>query len=364
MYFDHAATSPCSQQLLKRLPFLAEKAAYNPSSSHSGGISTRKELQSVRRKVSDVLSCSEEEIYFTSGATEANNMVLRGMAQRKSGHIVSSNVEHDSVEKNLLFLEQKGYEVTRLSPDRLTTSDVLDALKENTFLVSIMTVQNELGSIYTLEGLGKELRKRGVYYHRDAVQSFGKIPFRPSKESVDFASFSGHKLGALKGLGILYVRNGIKLAPLFLGGGQERGLRAGTENTLGILSLGEVLAELNLEKNYGYVQKLKDEVSEGIMRLGGECLCKEGDSPYILALSFPLPAEVLLSALSMKGAYLSAGSACHAKSKAQARILPYLDPSFASGYLRLSLSPHNSLVEVQTFLLLLEETLKELKEYL
>lgn len=362
MYFDHAATSPCSSKILRKLPELAERAAYNPSSSHEMGLSTRREISRVRRLLASFLACREDEIIFTSGATEANNMVLRGLGRKRKGHIITSAVEHDSVENTLKSLEEEGIEITRLSPKLLTTEEVLNAVREDTFLVSIMAVQNEIGSIYSLEDLGPALKKKGILYHRDAVQALGKIPF--SVDDVDFASFSSHKLGGLKGLGMLYLGKDVHLPPLLLGGNQEGKRRAGTENTLAILVLGEILKDFDLQERYAHVQTLNDFLRASMCELGGKILSDEDASPYLLGASFPIPAEVLLSALSLKGVYASAGSACHAGSNRLARILPYLDPQDASGFIRFSLSSETTKKQCDDLLHVLEKTINELKRYL
>lgn len=361
MYLDHAATSPCSQEILDGLAELAKKSAYNPSSSHQMGIEVRNGITKTRKKLASMLGCHEDEVYFTSGATESNNMVLKGL--KKKGHVISSAIEHDSVENSLLNLEKQGYRITRLPPKKLTTEGVIDALCDDTVLVSIMAVQNELGSIFPLHGLGEELKRRKILYHRDGVQAFGKIPFHVEEEQVDYASFSAHKLGGLKGLGILYVRRGVELEPLLHGGHQEKGMRPGTENTLGILVLGEVLKTLDLHRNFDHVHRLNTGLREGIQELGGHLLSDVDASPYILGVSFGVPGEVLLSALSLKGVYASAGSACRQGSHHEARVLPYLDKDLRAGFVRFSLSAQSTVEEIESFLNILENTLIELKRY-
>lgn len=366
MYFDHASTSPPSDSLNRSLYELSLLSQYNPSSSHKGGLELRKRLTTVRAQVACLIGARPEEIYFTSGATESNNLVLQGLSYNKKGHILSSAVEHDSVEETLVFLEKQGISVTRLSPKQLRSKEsVLEHLREDTFLVSVMCVQNESGERYPLEGLGEILEKKEILYHRDGVQAFGKIPLNVKKENIDFASFSSHKLGGLKGLGILYAKRGLPLHPLFYGGSQEANLRPGTENTLAILALGYILEERSVMEDYTYVEKLNKRLRMGFENLGGTLLSLEGASPYILAVSFPVPSEVLLTALSLKDIYVSAGSACHANSKRQARIVPFLENmELGKGMLRFSLSTNNTLEEIENMLEILCETLKELKKYL
>ncbi len=364
MYFDHAATSPPQEELNNSLIDLSSLAAYNPSSSHFKGLEVRRSLEEVREKLARYMGAKPGEIYFTSGATEANNIILQGLARGRGGHIISSGVEHDSVEMALKYLEKKGIEVSRLGPKELLTREaVLDRVRDNTFLVSLIKVQNETGDNYPLDGLGRELRKRGIYYHRDMVQALGKFRINLAEEALDFASFSSHKLGGLKGLGILFKREGLELDPLIFGGGQERDLRPGTENTLAILALGWVLDRLNLE-SYKKVEELNQLMRRRFKSLGGLIISSETASPYILAASFKPPSEVLLTALSSRGVYASAGSACHAGSGRVARIGKYLDPELLRGMVRFSLSSQTSLEETERMLDILEETLKELERYL
>lgn len=366
MYFDHASTSPTTLSLNRKISELLPLAGYNPSSSHSKGLELREALEDVRSQVARFIGAKPWEVFFTSGATESNNLALQGGKFHKKGHLISSAVEHDSVEETLFYLESQGFSITRLAPDQLRNkSTILRHLREDTQLVSIMAVQNETGECYPLEGLGEELRKRSILYHRDGVQALGKIPFNVHEEKCDMASFSAHKLGGLKGLGILYLREGLKLQPLIYGGSQESTLRPGTENTLAILALGEVLKELKMGVSSNEVAELSTLLKKGIIELGGKILSPGDSTPYIVAVSFPLPSEVLLSALSLKGVYVSAGSACHAKSGREARIIPYLeDKKLGKGFLRFSLSRHTTREEIEHMLDILSFTLKELKRYL
>ncbi|HZK09787.1 MAG TPA: cysteine desulfurase family protein [Clostridia bacterium] len=366
MYFDHAATSPPSEKLNRSLYELSSLSGYNPSSSHKLGLEQRKRLENVRTQIARLIGARPEEIYFTSGATESNNLALQGFCYKKKGHIISSAVEHDSVEKNLDFLESQGFNVTRLSPKNLTSKQkILEHLRDDTILVSLMSVQNETGEHYGLDGLGEALRKKNIVYHRDCVQTFLKLPLDVNKEQVDMACFSSHKVGGLKGLGILYCRKGLSIEPLFFGGGQESNLRPGTENTLAILALGHILKEEKMQENYNYIKKLNSYLGRGFVDLGGRLISPPDASPYILAVSFPVPSEVLSTALSLKGVYVSAGSACHARSGKEARIAPYLaSQELARGMLRFSFSVENTHKEAETMLEILSQSLKELKKYL
>lgn len=363
MYFDHAATSPLSQGLKSQLKELIELAGYNPSSSHKKGLEVRRALEDARETLASFLGADSEEIFFTSSATESNNLILQGLARGRKGHIISSAVEHDSVEKTLKHLEEQGIEVTRLEPSRLTTDEVISEIRKDTFLVSLIMVQNESGDIYPLEGLGDELDKRGIYYHRDLVQALAKVDFSLSQDYIDLASFSSHKLGGLKGLGMVYKKKGLELAPLMYGGDQEKQLRPGTENTLAILLLGELIKEMDLDANKR-IRELNHFMRKRIQAMGGRIISQESASPYILAASFSPPAEVFLTALSMKGVYASAGSACHARSKKIARIAKFIDKDLTAGMIRLSLSSTTSLDEVEKMLDIVEETHEELKRYL
>lgn len=343
IYFDNAATALPHPALASQLMPLLNEYPANPSSVHSLGIKARHELERVRQLVADMARVKPGEVIFTSGGTEANNMLLRGLLQ-PGDHLITSPIEHASIDHLLPHLE--GVAVTKL--DELTSQAVLEAIRPQTRLVSIMHVNNETGQVFDFPGLYKELKRRRIYYHRDAVQSFGKLAL---DGEYDFLSFSGHKIGSLKGTGGLIARHNLK--PLLWGGDQEKALRPGTENMPGILALGIVLEEeaSRISQRYAEVARLNQRMRE-LLAEKVEILSPEDASPYILSLSVPgVPSEVLLNAMSSRQMYFSAGSACSARSKHHSHVIAWLtrDEAIRAGAFRLSFSWQNDSLQVEQF---------------
>lgn len=363
MYLDHAATArmhPAAAAFLSELPPLIA----NPSSSHGAGLAIRRRIDRVRQTVADAIGVYPEEIYFTGSASEANALIH--LSLRQKAHIVTTQVEHSSVEQNLLLAERRGVRVTRvaLREGTLHTEDILRAIEKDTKLVSIMSINNETGHRFHLEGLDEELLRRGIHFHRDAVQSLGKYPF--SARSLTSASFSPHKIGSLSGLGILYLKNGAKAAPLYGGGGQEKGLRSGTHNTLSILCAGEVLsASLSkMQEHLSLAEEMRGIVRAGMEEIGGVTLSPADGSKYILSISLPdLPAEVVVSALSREGIYISAASACSSAAKGVSRVIRGFtsEPALEKGALRFSFSPFDQRKDVAQTMIKINEVIEGLR---
>ena len=356
IYFDNAATALPHPALASRLLSLLTEYPANPSAAHSLGIKARHELERVRQQVADMARVKPGEVIFTSGGTEANNMLLQGVLQ-PGDHLITSPIEHASIDQLLPHLE--GVSVTKL--DDLTSQSVLDAIRPQTKLVSLMHVNNETGQVFDFPGLHKELKRRRIYYHRDAVQSFGKLSL---DGEYDFLSFSAHKIGGLKGTGGLIARQPLK--PLLWGGDQEKGLRPGTENLPGILALGLVLDEEapRISQRYAEVAGLNQRMRQ---LLAKDChiLSPEDASPYILSLSVPgVPSEVLLNAMSGRQMYFSAGSACSARSKHHSHVIAWLtqDEAIRAGALRLSFSWQNDLSQVEEFARQLIDTIDYIRK--
>lgn len=363
MYLDHAATAryhPIVRSFLAELPDLLP----NSSSSHGAGMQIRRKVDNTRRIIADALGVYPEEIYFTGSATEGNALIHLGLSKRS--HVITSEVEHSSVEQNLLMAESRGAEVTRLPliDGTLSTEQVLEALKPNTRLVSIMTINNEVGNRFQLEGLSVELMKRNIHFHRDGVQSLGKYPI----QAHDYGSavFSPHKFGSLEGVGIVYIHREARISPLYGGGGHERGLRSGTLNVPAILCAGVVLQELlpHLEEYREKVERMRSMVLKTGAELGGTTLSRENGSSYLVHMAFEdLPAEVIVNALSAEEIYVSAGSACSNSSKKISRVMRGFskNPSIVSGSLRFSFSPFDDEEEVLAACLKIRDIIIELR---
>ena len=322
VYLDHNATTRPDLEVRALMERYQETLHGNPSSIHRDGREVRTAIEEARRKVASLLSCTARRIIFTGGGSEANNMVLKGLAFRSlvgPRHLVTSSIEHPSVLRTCQWLEGLGFKVTYLPVDDyglVDPGDLIEAVNEETFLVSIMAANNETGSIQPLADLAGIARRKGVLFHTDAVQAVGKIPIDPDALGVDFLSLSGHKFHGPKGVGALYIRKGLELDPLIHGGGQEGGLRGGTENTLGIIGLGKgaELAEERLREMNGRVRRLRDRLWEGLlaivpdMKLNGH---PEHRLPNTLNVSLPgIRGESMVLKLDQRGVSFSSGSAC------------------------------------------------------
>lgn len=356
IYFDNAATAMIHPVLDERLMDQLHQAFANPSSLHRVGMASRKQVERVRGQIAQLTRVKPREVIFTSGGTEANNIILQGSV-KPGDHIITSAIEHASIHQLVSKLE--GVQVSRITD--MTLEGVLAQVRRETRLVSIMHVNNETGQVFDMPDLYRELNKRNIRLHRDAVQSFGKFPL---KGDYDYLSLSGHKLGAFKGTGALIAKQ--PLQPGWYGGDQERGLRPGTENVPGILSLGLVLeAEAGLmDHRMEHVASLNQRLRQ-LLADDTVILSPETASPYILSLSAPgIPSEVLLNAMSAKQMYFSVGSACSSRSKHHSHVIAWLtsDPELRAGAMRLSLSWQNTWEEVEVFSNQLIETIQYLRK--
>ncbi|MGB9919518.1 MAG: cysteine desulfurase family protein [Moorellales bacterium] len=336
VYLDNSATTPVRPEVRAAVYRALETVWGNPSSRHRLGLEAEKAVERARTSLARVLAVSPEEIVFTSGGTEANNLALKGLARalrRRGRHLITSAVEHPSVLNVCRQLEaEEGFEVTYLPVDEsglVRPEDVVGALRPDTVLVSIMHVNNEVGAIQPVEEIGRLLARQPekVYFHVDAVQSFGRLQLRPKAWNIDLLTLSAHKICGPKGVGALYVRRGIRLAPLMAGGDQEGGRRPGTENVPGIVGFG-VAAELcaaEAAQAVPRLQELRRRLCEGIrerlpwVRYNGPP--EEAAAPHILNVSFYVPAEWLLHFLEREGIYVSSGAACHSRRPEPSHVL-------------------------------------------
>lgn len=354
VYLDNSATTRTDPEVIRVMVDVMEKVYGNPSSLHGIGAKAHRLLEEAREAVARALGVHSGEIVFTSGGTESNNLAIKGVAeqfQNRGRHLITTEVEHPSVYQAFRQLEERGWRVTYLPVDRLgrvSEKDVGKALTEDTVLVSVMHVNNEVGTVQPIEEIGRILKSRPkVIFHVDAVQAFGKVELEPARWGVDLLSLSGHKFHGPKGVGVLYVREGLRLTPLLAGGGQEGGLRSGTENVPGIAGLAKaaILASQRKEKARQW-QKWKEElIREVTSRLEGVVVngdvTPEGGAPHILSLAFPgLKSEVIVHALEKEEVFVSSKSACSSKRETPSRVLTAmgLDDSAAIGAIRISMS--------------------------
>jgi cysteine desulfurase len=375
IYLDNSSTTrPYPQVVDKMVQALTEDYA-NPSAAHRKGVEVEKEIKIIRQNIAKVVGANDKEIYFTSGGTESNNTIIRGVAnlyKKRKNHIISTNIEHPSVLNTLKDLEEDGFEVTYLEVDKNGVIDFEEfkgSIRPTTCLVTIMHVNNELGSIQPVKEIGKYLKSldEKVYFHVDAIQSFGKIDFKPSKYNIDFMSVSGHKFHGPKGIGFMYVKSNSRIKPILFGGGQESGVRSGTENVPGIYGIGEAVKVLfddlsgNIEKMYSLKELLKTELLKIIDDV--KVNSPEDGVCHVLNIAFiGAKGEVLLHYLEQKGVYVSTGSACSAKKKGSHVLNAIgLTPKEVEGTIRFSLSDMNTEEEILEAAKIIKESVDDLR---
>jgi len=374
IYLDHAATTPVRPEVFDAMrPYFLERFG-NPSSLHSYGLDARVGVERARQQIASAIGADPQEIIFTSGGTESDNLALRGVLQRggKKDHIITSAIEHPAVLETCKFIERLGHEVTYLSVDRegrINPAEVEDAIQENTRLISIMHANNEIGSIQPIAEVGAIAAAHGIYMHTDAVQSVGKIPVNVKKLNVQMLSISSHKIYGPKGVGCLYVQKGTKLTPLVFGGGHERGLRSGTENVSGIVGFGEAM-RLAIEDftDNARIQKLRDALIDAVLREIPSTQLNGGRVhrlPNNANFSFSyIEGESLLLRLNAKGIAGSTGSACSSKKLEPSHVLLAigLSPVDAHGSLRLTLGRETTNADVRYVSEVLPGIVNELRQ--
>jgi cysteine desulfurase len=374
-YFDNNATTRVSDEVKNEMDRFFSELYGNPSSMHYFGGQVQKYLDQARERVSMLLGCLPEEIIFTSCGTESDSTAiysaLRANPDKK--HIITTAVEHPAILNLCKYLETNGYRVTYLSVDEngmINLDELKSSITDDTAIVSIMWANNETGVIYPVEKAAEIAKERGVLFHTDAVQAAGKIPINLKNTQIDMLSLSGHKLHAPKGIGVLYVRKGVKFVPFLIGGHQERGRRAGTENVPYIVGLGKAceLAQKNMEKENTYVKNLRDMLEKKIVenikdvRINGY---KSPRTPNTTSISFGyVEGESILLMLSERGICASTGSACSSGSLEPSHVLMAMKIPFvyAHGTVRFSLSIYNTEEEVDYVVKQTKEVVERLRE--
>ncbi|NTV27842.1 MAG: cysteine desulfurase NifS [Methanothrix sp.] len=356
IYMDHSATTPVDPLVLEAmLPYFSEKYG-NASSLHSFGLEAKEALESAREKVAGLLGASPEEIIFTSGGTESDNLALKGIARRnqeKGKHIITTSVEHPAILETCRKLEKEGFEVTYLPVNNAGLVDLAaleSAIRKDTILISVMHANNEVGTIQPLEEIGKIAKKRDIYLHTDAVQSLGKIPTDVNDMGVDLLSLSAHKLYGPKGVGALYIRKGTRLESIIQGGGHERSLRSGTENVAGIVGMARAaeLANQTMAKEAERLTRLRDRLAKLVLEAVPDAWINgtmKRRLPGNLNFGFRyVEGESLLLFLDSMGIAVSTGSACSSHKLEPSHVLRSLGlkPEECHGSLRVTLGRSNT----------------------
>ena len=348
-YLDNSATTRVCPEAAEAALKAMTDIYGNPSSTHTKGREAKHLLDDCRKKTARALGCKSEEIVYTSCGSESDNWALISGAEamkRYGKHIISSEVEHDAIRKTLDKLEAQGYEITRLHPDstgRITVDSVKEALRDDTILVSLMMVNNETGAVTDIHAIAEAIKAAGskALLHTDAVQAFMKIPFSAKKLGADMISVSGHKIHAPKGIGVLYIRSGLKLKPFIVGGEQEDGRRAGTEALPQIAAFAAAceIAYNNIDENIAHMKVLKDELIEKLTSEIPEAVYIKTDSPHILSISMPgWRSEVIMNLLETKEVYISKSSACKKGKRSHVLEAIGLSADVIDGALRIGLS--------------------------
>ncbi len=374
-YFDHAATTQIKPEVLEAMmPFLTNSYG-NPSSVYALGRESRSAIEQARLAVAKALNASTKEIYFTGSGTESDNWAIRGVAyanQNRGKHIVTSAIEHHAVLHTCQYLEKQGFEVTYLPVDSnglVSVESVRDAIRTDTILISIMYANNEIGTIQPIKEIGEIAKEKNIYFHTDAVQAVGNIPIDVNELNVDLLSLSSHKFNGPKGVGALYVRDGVIIDNLIHGGGQERKKRSGTENVAGIVGLGKAitLATEDIEEKNRKLIELRDTTIKELMekipytRLNGD---PKKRLPGNVNLSFEyIEGESMLLLLDMKGISASSGSACTSGSLDPSHVLLAigLPHEIAHGSLRVTFGEENTMEDIQYLVEVLPPIVEKLR---
>ncbi len=351
-YLDNSATTKVSDGACEKILELLKVNFANPSSLHSKGFEASKELEASREVIAEALGANAEEIIFTSGGTEANNLAVLGAAEalkKRGNRIITTAYEHSSVYEAAEHLRSQGFDVVILTPDskgQISDTELFEALSDKTILVSVMYVNNEVGSINPVERFSTLIKKKApnALFHVDAVQAFGKIPFKVSKIKCDLLTISAHKIHGPKGAGALYIRKGARILPKAFGGKQEKKLRPGTEALPLIAGFSKAVSELCINENYEKVSELSGYLREKLSEIEGVVINSTEDAlPYIVNFSTSvIRSETMLHFLAGRGVYVSSGSACSKGAKSHVLSSLGLSDTLLDTAIRVSFSKHNT----------------------
>lgn len=378
-YLDNSATTRCSDKAAELMMKLLLEDYGNPSSLHMKGVIAEKYINEAKKQIAKTLKAQEKEIVFTSGGTESNNLAIIGsaMANRRAGmHVITSSIEHASVSNPMAYLEEQGFEVTYLPVDSkgvISMEALKNAIREDTILVSLMQVNNEIGAIQPIEEAGKIIKAAhpDIIFHVDAIQAYGKMRIAPKKLNIDLLSVSGHKIHGPKGSGFLYIKDKTKIRPVIFGGGQQKGMRSGTENVPAIAGLGLAAEEIytDFEEKIDRMYALREYFIEQVTQIEGVSVngqSQRASAPHVVSVSIcGVRAEVMLHTLEDRGIYVSAGSACSSNKPSVSHTLKSigLAPELLDSTIRFSFSVHTTKEELDYALKVMREVIPMLQKY-
>ena len=379
VYLDNSATTRCSERAKDLMVKVLMEDYGNPSSLHMKGVEAENYIKEAKKKIARTLKVDEKEILFTSGGTESNNTALIGAAlanKRAGNHIITTSIEHASVSAVAGYLEELGFRVTYLKVDAngiISLEELQEAVCEDTILVSMMMVNNEIGAVEPIEEAVKIIKAKNpnTLVHVDAIQAYGKYRIFPKKLGIDMLSVSGHKIHAPKGTGFLFIKDKTKVKPLIYGGGQQKGMRSGTENVPGVAALGEAAEEIyeNFEEKIDHLYQIKQRFVEGVLKIEGVSVNGKTDrdsAPQIVSVSIDgVRSEVMLHTLEDRKIYVSAGSACSSNKPSVSHTLTNigLKGSLLDSTIRFSFSVHTTEEEIDYALEVMNEVVPKLRRY-
>lgn len=371
-YFDNSATTKPCPEAVAAVSEMLEGCWGNPSSLHRLGTEAQRKLHQARLSVAEAMGAEADRVFFTSGGTEADNWAIFSAARRlakRGKHIITTAVEHHAVLHPMAQLEQQGFEVTYLQPDRdgrITAEALQEALRPDTVFVSVMMVNNETGAVMPIERMAKLTHRLApdAIFHTDAVQGFFKVPFRASTLGADLISVSGHKVHAPKGVGVLYIRKGLSLPPYLHGGGQEQNYRSGTEGLPAIVGFGAACkaALPTMRQDIAKEQALKQKCMEQLSGIDGVVLIGAADAPHIINLSVPgVRSQGLINCLQDQDVYVSAGSACAKGHRSHVLEAMHVSPELIDGSIRISMSRLTTEEEITQLVEAMKQAIASLK---
>lgn len=379
IYLDNSATTRPYDDVIDIMMKVYREDYGNPSSKHYKGVDSEKYVKEAREIIAKSLKASSREILFTSGGTESDNTALIGCAmagKRRGNHIITTKIEHPAILETTEYLKKQGFDITYLNVDKQGVVDLeqlKNSLTHETIIVSVMHTNNEIGSVQPLEEIGKIIKAfdKDILFHVDAVQGYGKFNIVPKKANIDLMSVSGHKIHGPKGIGFLYIKEGTKILPYIMGGGQQGGMRSGTENVPAIAGMAQAVKNIyeNLEEDRQRMYELRDQVIDGVSSIEGvqiNGMPERQGAPHIISISVKnVRAEVLLHSLEEKNIYVSSGSACASNKNTVSDTLRAigLDKEYLDSTIRVSLSVFNTKEDIEAFVSALKDIIPELRKY-